>query len=179
MPRISVPDKDKERGKRFKEICKSSLAGLSMDKIGQKLGGYSSSRICDWQNGDSIACKALGEMAKMGIDLRYLLAGDTSHFKSAKHGAASIDAEAQMDAHIQRVLATPPEQCPNRGACLIQAKQLKLLAGIFSLLSSADEKAVALAIGDVQTALLRAVKRSRRAAPEEEDEGSSPGAAHA
>jgi hypothetical protein len=76
MPRISISDKDIERGKRFRKTCADAFQGKSLRSIGRALGGYSSSRMDGWTKGDGIDNRALAALANKGADVHWLLTGE-------------------------------------------------------------------------------------------------------
>lgn len=163
MPRISIDDKDIERGKRFREICESAFAGESFRSIGKLLGGYSSSRMSDWLSGDRIDNRALAALSRHGADIHYILTGER-RAEADRPAAATTSAAAvsSMQAVVERELRPPPESCPNRGACEKQAKILRLFAGMLGLVS-ADDAEVERAVDVVGQALLDAIRRSNGA----------------
>lgn len=181
MPKISIPDKDLERGKRFTKICEGGdFEKKTLGAIGKILGGYSASRVFDWKAGDSIPCRALTTMMTMGVDVFWLLTGQETPqgkvFPTVAEAKKSAPESSRAPAceHLERILATPPESCPNHGVCLTQARQLRLLVDIVSMICSSDAAKRSDMLEEIQQSVLRVAKRQRRAAQEQGPAGSLP-----
>lgn len=77
-PHKSKNDNDLERGKRFLEIRKKIFEKKSRREVGEILGGYSQSTIQNWEDGTTIPNDAIVGLYRLGVDVMYLLSGESS-----------------------------------------------------------------------------------------------------
>lgn len=130
--------------------------------------------LSDWHSLENVRneprVSKLLELARfLDVDPGWLMSGDGNMEGVCRgpHASSTAAAITSMQAVVEKSLADPPADCPNRGACLRQARILKLFAGMLGLVS-AESSEIDAAVESVSLALLEAIRNSR---PEEQSPG--------
>lgn len=84
MPRKVFDDNNISRGKNFRKVCEFLFPKISREKIGALLGGVPGTTIHSWENGKSIANRALLELHRRGVSLEWLLSSEGEMFTAGR-----------------------------------------------------------------------------------------------